>query len=324
MSPLSPVRPLPLVPFGRKSARLAALALALFAVSACGSDDDNDSPTAPAVTLDVTTETPVVTIIRTVNPVQQVSATVTGSSDTGLSWTAFDPSIATVSGDGTVTAVADGETFVTATSTADPTQQISVVIKVISTVVSVDPTATFSWVGGPTRQITATVENNNNTAVTWSSSNTAVATVSSEGVVTPVTAGSANIIATSVADPIKAATTSITVDPAATSATVVTSGVAVTGIAAPTGTNRMYAIVVPPGATQLKVTTAGANGDVDLFIRPAVEPTNTSSGSLAHSWNAGSGESITLSNPEPRIYYILLDAYEGYSDLTLTATVTGG
>lgn len=322
MSPLSPVRPLPLVPFGRKSARLAALALALFAVSACGSDDDNDSPTEPVATLDVTTETPVVTIIRTVNPVQQVSATVTGSSDTGLSWTAFDPSIATVSGDGTVTAVADGETFVTATSTADPTQQISVVIKVISTVVSVDPTASFSWVGGPTRQITATVENNNNTAVTWSSSNPAVATVSSTGVVTPVATGSTNIIATSVADPIKAATTTFKVDPAPGAETVLTSGTAVTGLSAATDVLTFFRIAVPPGATSLKIETAGANGDADLYVNVG-EPVDFDNWVDA-SGSSGSNESVTFDNPQPRIYYVMVHAWAGFTGLSVTATVTGG
>lgn len=68
---------------------------------------------------------------------------------------------------------------------------------------------------GDTQQMTATVYNTANTAVTWTSSNTDVATVSATGLVTVdalATVGETTVIrATSVADPTKSAYTIVTV-----------------------------------------------------------------------------------------------------------------
>ena len=320
------VRPRTLSPFARvharRSAQLVAMALLLLGSAACGDDDDDASPTAPTSGVEVQVAEPVITIIRTVEPTAQVAATVTGDANTAVTWSSFDTSIATVSESGAVTALKDGSTFVTAVSAADPTKQRSVVVKVISTVVSVDPTSVYSWVGGPTRQITPTVENNNNTAVSWISTNTAVATVSSTGVVTPVAAGTTNIIAKSDADPVKSATTTFNVDPAPPAATELTSGVAITGLSGAAGSAAYFRIAVPVGATKLVFATTGggAGADIDIYATPAEIPTYDNE--TAHAFTASAAETITIDNPDARYYYVFLDGFTAYSDLTMTATVT--
>ena len=311
---------------GRSSAQhLAALAFALVAVTACS--DDDPAPTAPARAEIVLSDTSI-TLVRgtaTPNPTKQVTASITGGSG-AVTWNTPRPDIATISPDGLITAVADGSTFFTATSDADPSVNRTVVVNVVSTIVTVTPAANFSWVGGPTRTLTATVANNTNTTVTWASSNTAVATVApTTGVVTPVAAGTATITATSVGDPAKSGTTAFTVDAAPLAdAVALTSGTTVTGLSAAAGESKYFRIEVPVGATQLTVATVGG-GDLDLFVRAGVRPTSsgtTTAGERCFSAGASSTESCTITNPQPRIFYVFLDAYASYTGVTLTATVT--
>ena len=312
---------------GRTATSLAALSLLLFVGTACS--DDDDDPVAPdAVTMELSHTS--VTLVRTAgqpDPTQAITVDLQGTTNTGVTWTSFRPDIATISPAGVITGLKEGQTFFTATSDADPTVNRSVVVNVVATIVTNSPSASWSWLGGPTRTITATVTNNTNTNVTWSSSNPAVATVSGTGVVTPLTTGTTNIVATSVGDATKTGTTAFTVDAAPLAdAVALTSGTAVTGLAGAAGSAAYYRIVVPPGATGLTVTTTGG-GDLDLFVRAGVRPTasgTTTAGERCFSAGASSAETCTITNPQPRIFYIFLDAYGAYSGVTLTATVTTG
>lgn len=301
------------------AARLAAVAGGLL-VGAAACSDNNKTPTAPAAAVELSVTPSVVTVLR--GQTAQVDVTATGTTNSAVTWTSFKPSIATISSSGLITGVADGQTFFTATSQADPTKQISVAVNVVSTIVTVSPTAVYSWVGGPTRTITKTVENNANTSVTWTSSNAAVATVSSTGVVTPVAAGTAQIVAKSVADPLKSAATTFTVDPAPPAATELTSGVAITGLSGGAGSAKYYRIAVPVGATKLVFATTGggAGADIDIYVTPAVIPTYANE--QFHAFTASAEETITITNPQSRYYFLFLDGYTAYTDLTVTATVT--
>lgn len=305
--------------------RGAVLALALFTGVACGDDPD---PVAPPEPVDIVLSDVSITLVRGISETKQVTGTVTGTNDTGLTWTIGDPSIATISQTGMVTAVNDGSTFATAVSTADPTKNRSVVVNVVSTVVTVSPGTAFSYVGGPTRQMTSTVKNNPNTAVTWRSSNTAVATVSSTGLVTPVGAGTANIIAQSVAATEKEAASAITVDPAPPSGfTELTRGTAYP-LSGAAGDNAYFWIMVPQGTTQLKATLVGSTTqDADLYVYAGNSSLSamqglTSSGRLCNPWKADSNETCTFDNPSARLYYVIVNAYGAYSGATLTVTTT--
>lgn len=100
----------------------------------------------------------------------------------------------------------------------------------------------------------------------------------------------------------------------------ITSGTPVTGITGTEGNQKLYRIPVPAGATSLDVTTSGGTGDVDLYVRAASAPTIDDYD--CRSWDFGTDESCSIPSPAEGDWYILLDAFEAYSGVTLTATVT--
>jgi len=131
---------------------------------------------------------------------QQLTATVTpvDATDTSVDWSSSDDSIATVSIDGLVTAVAEGEATITVT-TADGGLNDSVSITVEAAVipvtgVTIDASA-VTLTEGDTQLLTATVSPSDadNASVTWSSNDETIATVDTSGLVTAVSAGTATI-----------------------------------------------------------------------------------------------------------------------------------
>jgi uncharacterized protein YjdB len=117
-----------------------------------------------------------------------------------ISWSSLDPSIATVSASGVVTAIAPGAVIIRATSegkTGDAT--LTVGVPAVATVTTTLAASTLA--PGQTTTATAVLKDAyGNTisgkSVSWSSLNTGVATVSTSGVVTAIAAGSATIRAT--------------------------------------------------------------------------------------------------------------------------------
>ncbi|MDK2808891.1 MAG: hypothetical protein PWP24_1628, partial [Clostridiales bacterium] len=131
------------------------------------------------------------------------------ASNKNVTWSSSNPKVALVSAGGRMTAVAEGEVTITATSTAsgltdevmlkiikdeqeDPIRVESVKIKDISK-------DTFQV--GKTYKFSAEVlpENASNKSIIWSSSNPNVALIDAEGRMTAVTAGKVTITVTSVA-----------------------------------------------------------------------------------------------------------------------------
>lgn len=103
---------------------------------------------------------------------------------------------------GYLTAVNTGSAVVTATSTEKATirQQVSIIVKVKSTGITISGAGEVKV--GETTTLTATVmpANATNKNVVWSSNNTSIATVNQNGVVTGVKNGEVDIVATSEAD----------------------------------------------------------------------------------------------------------------------------
>ena len=142
-----------------------------------------------------------VTLSATVEPENATESTV--------SWSSDDESIATVDDNGTVTGVSPGTVVVTVETTdggltAESTITITPVgdgseetDAVAVTGVTVSPTSAALIIGGTT-DLSATVSPANATtkSVSWSSSDTGVATVDGSGAVTAVAAGSATITVT--------------------------------------------------------------------------------------------------------------------------------
>ena len=160
---------------------------------------------------------------------QQFSASVTGSTDTAVTWSVSGSgctgaACGTVTSSGLYTAPAavpnPASVNVIATSQADPTKSASATVVVQSAVaITISPTSASVPTAGQ-QQFTATVTGTNNTAVTWSlsgvgCSGSACGKLSSSGLYTaPTTVPSpptVSVTATSQADPSKFASAAVTI-----------------------------------------------------------------------------------------------------------------
>ena len=205
------------------------------------------------VTLDKTeltlTEGGTETLTATVRPDNADNKKVTWSSD--------KTDVATVGGDGRVTAVKAGEAVVTVTTEdggKTATCKVTVKAKTVSvTEVTLDKTE-LTLTEGETETLTATVrpDNADNRKVAWSSDKTEIATVDGAGRVTAVKAGEA-VVTVTTEDGGKTATCKVTVKAKAVSVTEVTlDRTELTLTEGETGT--LTATVKPDNADNRKVT----------------------------------------------------------------------
>jgi hypothetical protein len=171
-----------------------------------------------------------------VGSTQQFAATVTGTSNTAVTWTMSGAGCSggacgTISGGGLYTAPASVPSpailSVTGTSVADPTKSTSASVTIVAAtavLLSMSPTSASVPTAG-TDSFKATVTGTTNTAVTWSltgagcsaSSCGTLATSSLSAVYqAPIVApspASVNVVATSMADPSKSALANVTIMP---------------------------------------------------------------------------------------------------------------
>jgi Zn-dependent metalloprotease len=152
----------------------------------------------------------------------QFTASVTGSTNTAVTWTTTGGTVSTA---GLFTAPATAGTYtVKATSAADTTKSASATVTVTaagSVSVALTPT-TATVVAGATQQFTATVSGSTNTAVTWTATG---GTVSTSGLYTaPATAGTYTVKATSAADTTKSASATVTVTTSTTTERILNGG----------------------------------------------------------------------------------------------------
>jgi serine protease len=103
-------------------------------------------------------------------------------------------------------------------------------------------------------------------------------------------------------------------------ATVLANGVALTNLAGAAGATTLYKIDVPAGATNLRFQTTGGNGgDADIYVRANMSPTQ---GSDCSSTSPTGDELCTIPAPVAGTWYLKLDAFSVYSNLTLVASFT--
>lgn len=98
-----------------------------------------------------------------------------------------------------------------------------------------------------------------------------------------------------------------------------TSGASISNLCDYTGAVRTFTIDVPAGASQLLVTTRGGAGDADLSV---YGPDELGVYLVCDSDDVGNDETCSISSPNEGTWEIEIEAYEAYSGLTLTATIS--
>ena len=255
----------------------------------------------------------------TTNGTAQFSATVTGSTNTAVTWTATGGS---VSSTGMFTAPSTAGTYtITATSAADTSKSASASVNVSAPAtvsVSISPASATTTTNG-TAQFSATVSGSTNTADTWSATG---GTISSAGLYTaPSTAGTWTVKATSVADPTKSASATATVNAPVSVSISPASATTTTN-----GTAQFSATVT--GSTNTAVTWTATGGTVSstgMFTAPSTAGTYTITATSAADTSKYASASITVSAPVAAkpTFTPAPGTYTSAQSVTLTSTTSG-
>ncbi|MET1256197.1 pre-peptidase C-terminal domain-containing protein [Aliikangiella maris] len=103
---------------------------------------------------------------------------------------------------------------------------------------------------------------------------------------------------------------------------VISNGVPWVGISNPNkGTDYFYKIDVPYGATDIKFEMSGGTGDADLYVKFNTPSTSTSWD--CRPFKEGNNETCNMTSTRGT-YYIRINAYNAFSDVSLKASYTGG
>jgi Zn-dependent metalloprotease len=99
-------------------------------------------------------------------------------------------------------------------------------------------------------------------------------------------------------------------------------GVPVTGVAAATGADNDFSIVVPSGASNLVMSISGGTGDADLYTKFGSAPTTSSYD--CRPYKTGNSESCSVAAPQAGTYYLKVHGYAAYSGVTVKASFSTG
>lgn len=103
---------------------------------------------------------------------------------------------------------------------------------------------------------------------------------------------------------------------------VLQNGVAATGLSASTGSDVVYTMTVPAGASGLSFAISGGSGDADLYVKFGSTPTDSSYD--CRPYKSGNAESCAISNVQAGTYYVRVKAYSSYSGVSLVGSYTTG
>lgn len=114
-------------------------------------------------------------------------------------------------------------------------------------------------------------------------------------------------------------------DPGDPGSNVLVKGVPVTGLSAASGSDVVYTLEVPSGASNLNFQISGGTGDADLYVRRGSAPTDSSYD--CRPYRAGNNESCSFASPGAGTWYVRVKAYQSFSGVSLVAdysTASGG
>lgn len=97
-----------------------------------------------------------------------------------------------------------------------------------------------------------------------------------------------------------------------------TNGTALTNLSGATGSDVMYTLDVPAGASNLTIEISGGSGDVDMYVRFGAEPTTNNYDCRPYRW--GNEETCDITSVRTGTYYVMLRGYAAYSGVRLIAT----
>lgn len=100
----------------------------------------------------------------------------------------------------------------------------------------------------------------------------------------------------------------------------VTSLLDLTGLSGAAGSDQFFQVNVPAGASSLIVRTSGGTGDLDLYVRQGLPPTDASFN--CRPFTDGNNETCTIANPAAGTWHIRLNAFTAFSGASLTAGYT--
>jgi len=193
-----------------KATHLLLIVLMTVGLASCGGGSQAQQQVRQSAPLAVTVSPS--SAVMDQGATQQFTATVTGSTNTAVTWSVQESGGGTITNVGLYTAPNTAGTFhVVATSQADPSKSAVATVTLPVVAVSVSPSST-TLDQGATQPFTATVTGSTNTAVTWGVQEASGGSVTAAGLYTsPNTAGTFHVVATSQADPSKTAVATVTV-----------------------------------------------------------------------------------------------------------------
>ncbi len=101
---------------------------------------------------------------------------------------------------------------------------------------------------------------------------------------------------------------------------VLVNGTAKTSLAGVKGEELHFSIDVTAGASDLSFTMSGGTGDADLYVQYGAAPTSDSYD--CRPWKGGNSESCPITNAQTGTYYVMVQGYSAFSDVSLVANYT--
>jgi leucyl aminopeptidase len=99
-------------------------------------------------------------------------------------------------------------------------------------------------------------------------------------------------------------------------------GVTVAGITENAKAERVFTLNVPDNATNLNFITSGGSGDADLYVKFNSAPTLTSFD--CKSTTSSSNESCEIGNAQAGVYYVMVQAWNAITNVSLTGSYNEG